>query len=161
MKIPNTPSQIPNALSHEAKTPFQFQRHQVHQPKQQVRQPKCHIRSILNHVVFSRGNFCHKFTHFSGIEFSGQNMWWRTKNDKYEVCQWLAENISLLQNPSVQKLISSKIKHCQKFQQKPVWTIWQNIPYILNINYPDQIPNDDVLLINYTYYYHCCYLERF
>ena len=25
------------------------------------------------------------------------------------------------------KLIWSKIKHCQKFQQKAVWTIWQNL----------------------------------
>ena len=54
----------------------------VRQPKKQVRQPKQQVWPISMYAVLSQGNFMH----FSGIQFTGQKMRWRPKNDKYEVC---------------------------------------------------------------------------
>ena len=86
MKIPDTLSQVLNAPSHVTNTPSQCRRSQVRRPKQQRRQPKQQVRPILIYAVLSQCNFCRKFTHFSGIQSTGQKMRWRTKNDKYEVC---------------------------------------------------------------------------
>ena len=85
MKIPDTPSQVLNAPSPVSNTPSQCRRHQVCQPKQQVRQPKQKVRPISIYAVLLRCNFCRKFTQFSGVQFTGQEMRWRTKNDKYQV----------------------------------------------------------------------------
>ena len=72
-------------------------KHKVRQPKYQVRQTKHQVRNfnqkstpkkqILIYAVLSRCNFCRKFTHFSGIQFTGQKMRWRTQNDKYQICE--------------------------------------------------------------------------
>ena len=85
MKMPDTPSKVLNAPSHVTNTPSQCRRNQVGQPKQQVRQPKQQVGPILIYAVLSRCNFCRKFMHFSGVQFTGQNRQWRTKNYKYEV----------------------------------------------------------------------------
>ena len=95
MKLPGTPSQVLNAPSHVTNTPSQCRTHQVRQPKQQVCQPKQHVRPILIYAVLSRCNFCRKFTHFSGVQFTGQKMRWRTKNNKYQVCP-LVQYINIL-----------------------------------------------------------------
>ena len=58
MKIPDTPSHVPHALSNVTNTPSQCRRHQIRQPKQQVhqlkqqlRQPKQQVRPILVYAV--------------------------------------------------------------------------------------------------------------
>ena len=76
--------QVLNAPSDITNTPSQSRRHQ--EPKQQVRQPKRQVRSILIYAVLSGCSFCRKFTHFSGVQFTGKKMRWHRKNDKYEVC---------------------------------------------------------------------------
>ena len=76
-KIPYTPTKKPS-------TPT---KHRVRQPKYQVRQAKYQVCQPKIYAVLSRGNFCRKFTHFFGVLFAGQKIWWCTKKDKYEV--WL------------------------------------------------------------------------
>ena len=71
MKILDTPSQVLNASSKGTNTPSQCRRHQI-----------C---PILIYAVLLQSNLCRKFTHFSGVQFTGQKLRWRTKNDKYEV----------------------------------------------------------------------------
>ena len=85
MNIQDTSSQVLNAPSHATNTQSQCKRHQVRQPEQQVRQPKQQVRPILIYAILSRCNFCRKFAHFAGVQFTGQKMQWRPKNDKYEV----------------------------------------------------------------------------
>ena len=56
-------------------------------------------KQILVYSVLSRGNFCREFTHFFGVPFTGLKIWWRTKNDKYEVCVY-AEIYDHHRNPN-------------------------------------------------------------
>ena len=71
-------SMINKTLIMPRKKPSTPTKYQVRQPKYQVCQPKIY-------AVLSRGNFCHKFTHFFGVLFAGQKVWWRTNKDKYQV----------------------------------------------------------------------------
>ena len=65
------------------KKPSTPTKYQVRQPKYQVRQPKYQVRQPKIYAVLSQGNFCRKFTYFFGVIFSGQKIWWRTKEDIY------------------------------------------------------------------------------
>jgi len=79
-------------------------KHKVRQPKYQVRQTKHQMRNliqkstpkkqILIYAVLSRCNFCREFTNFFGVPFTGLKIWWRTKNDKYEV--WAGEQSEVI-----------------------------------------------------------------
>ena len=92
MKIPDTPSQVLNALSRVTITPSQCRRHQVRQPKQQVRQPKQQVRPILIYTVLSQGNFLLQIYALFWRIIYRPKMRWCTKNDKYVVlyCIFLA-----------------------------------------------------------------------
>merc|ERR1712018_344976 len=82
-KIPYTPNK---KLSTPTKKPSTPTKYQVRQPKYQVRQPKYQVCQPKIYAVLSRGNLCRKFTYFFGVLFASQNVWWRTKKDKYQVC---------------------------------------------------------------------------
>ena len=72
-------------------------KHKVCQPKYQVRQTKHQVRNFNQKSTPKKTNidlrcfvamqFCREFTHIFGVPFTGLKIWWRTKNDKYEV--WL------------------------------------------------------------------------
>ena len=83
LKIQDTPSQVPNAPSQVTNTPPKCRRHQVRQPKTASTPTK--TASTVN-IDLRDAIFVKKFTHFSGVPFTDQKMWWHTKNDKYEVC---------------------------------------------------------------------------
>ena len=72
MKISDTPSQVLNAPCHVTNTPSRCRRDQVRQPKQHLRQPKQQVCPILIYAVLSQCYFFGKFTHFSGLQFTGQ-----------------------------------------------------------------------------------------
>ena len=85
MKLLDAPSQILNVINNKVRQP----KYQVRQTKRQVRnfnQKSTPKKQMLIYAVLSRCNFCRKFTHFFGVPFTGLKIWWRTKNDKYEVC---------------------------------------------------------------------------
>ena len=85
--------------------------------KQQVRQQKQQVRPILIDAVLSRCNFCRKFKHFSGVQFTGQKMRWRTKmtNLRYE---HMSKKIMEIERTGGKVLIpdqykyNTKVKHC-------------------------------------------------
>ena len=68
------------AVKSESWTLYGFNFHAVTTPTKTA-----HTANI-NLGCFVIMQFCRKFTHFSGVRFTGQKMRWRTKNDKYQVC---------------------------------------------------------------------------
>ena len=45
---------------------------------------------ILIYAVLSWDNFCREFTHFLAYLLQAYKIWWRTKNDNYQVCLHIA-----------------------------------------------------------------------
>ena len=89
--VRNIASQCQSHQLHQQKTKYANQKpstptkYRVRQPKYQVRQQKYELRQQKIYAVLSRGNLCRGFMHFFGVLFAGLKIWWRTKNDKYEV----------------------------------------------------------------------------
>ena len=86
-KTPSTPNKTPSTPNKTQSTPTKIPSTPNKTPSAQFQSKEYAKKQILIYAVLSRCNFCRKFTHFFGVPFTGLKIWWRTKNDKYEV--WL------------------------------------------------------------------------
>ena len=105
--------------SHVTNSPSQCRtrKHQVRQPKQQVRQQKQQVCPISIYAVLWRCNFCCKFTHFSGVEFTGQKMKGRTKMTNMRYDNGFFNVIQL----------HKKTHYCSWQQRHQWWRFWTKI----------------------------------